>query len=94
MTEPVPFTVRSYNYDILPEYMRGGAKLYVEYGVSGVGFFQYVVENNLTMAFAKADHINIRLMRDWASWLYNDAPAGCRGSPDIVKRWMESGGIR
>lgn len=32
-------------------------------------------------------------MRDWAMWLYNDAPCGCQGSPEHVRDWIKSGGL-
>lgn len=80
-------------YHRLPEHMQDTARLYVEKGIPGGSFFTAVVSNDLLGAFAKADDINSACMLDWIMWLYNDAPRGCYGSPEIVRDWINSGGL-
>ena len=81
------------DYSKLPLHMQDTARLYVEHGIQGGSFFTAVVSNDLKGAFAKADGENVAAMRDWAFWLYWDAPSGCHGSPKKVADWIESGGV-
>lgn len=82
------------DYHRLPAHMQNTARLYVERGIPGGSFFTAVVSNDLLGAFARADDVNASAMRDWAMWLYNDAPCGCSGSPGAVADWVKCGGIR
>ena len=80
-------------YDKLPEHMQGGARRYIEHGIAPGHFLTAVLENNFVRAFMCADETNTARMRDWADWLYNDAPGGCHGSRDRVEAWIEAGGM-
>jgi hypothetical protein len=82
------------DYSRLPFHMQDGARLYVERGIPGGSFMDAVLSNNLVRAYAKADATNTAAMRDWAMWLYNDAPSGCHGSPEKVADWIKSGGLK
>jgi uncharacterized membrane protein len=82
------------DYTSLPEHMQDGTRLYVERGIEPGDFTLAVLCDSLTGSFAHADLINARNMRDWATWLWNDAPAGCWGSLDKVKAWIEKGGLQ
>jgi hypothetical protein len=75
-------------YSNLPEHMREGTKDYVERGLEPGGFLYAVLCNDLVAAFGKADEINFVRMSDWASWLWNEAPTGCWGSPAKVAAWI------
>lgn len=77
------------DYSILPLHMQDTARRYIEQGIPGGSFFMAVVENNLVGAFAKADEQNIAAMRNWAQWLYWEAPIDAWGSPKRVLAWME-----
>lgn len=81
------------NYGKLPFHMQDTARRYVEQGIPGGSFFTAVVSNDLMGAFAKADDCNVEAMRDWCTWLYNDAPSGCYGSPQKVAEWISGGGL-
>ena len=81
------------DYSRLPRHMQDTARRYVEKGITGGSFFQAVVSNDFKTAFAKADDENTAAMRDWAMWLYNDAPIGCQGSAESVKSWVDAGGL-
>jgi hypothetical protein len=81
------------NYDRLPAQMRDGARLYVEMGIGGDSFLTAVLSNKLVKAFDAADDSNIYAMREWARWLYNEAPCGCWGSKKKVAAWISAGGL-
>lgn len=82
------------NYSSLPEHMQDTARLYVERGIPGGSFFTAVVSNDFKGAFAKADDANTAAMREWAMWLYSEAPSICQGSMQKVADWIESGGTK
>jgi hypothetical protein len=82
------------SFDMLPEHMREGARLWLEHGKMTGRFLTAVMENDLMEAFRTADHINVENMRVWADWLYNEAPIGSYGSPEAVRLWREAGGLR
>lgn len=77
------------NYSILPEHMRGGAQRWIENGIYPGSFMLAVIENNLVEAFGRADSINQNRLQDIVSFFYNEAPAGCWGSPEKAKLWHE-----
>jgi len=81
------------SYSRLPEHMQDGARRYVERGIPPGSFLTAVLENDLLGAFKRADDENAACMRDWASWLYNECPAGAQGSPEKVAAWIASGGL-
>lgn len=81
------------SYTRLPAHMQDTARRYVEAGIPGGSFFTAVVSNDFMQAFSRADDSNTDAMRDWAMWLYNDAPCGCYGSQDKVRAWIASGGL-
>ena len=65
------------NYEMLPEHMKEGTKLYIEQGIMGGDFMQALFENNLVKAFCRADSINQEAMSNWVDFLYNEAPRSC-----------------
>ena len=78
-----------FNYSILPEHIRDGAKRYIERGIPPGDFLRAVICNNLKESFARADRINIHRMFDIVSFFYNEAPAGCWGSIQKMERWIK-----
>ncbi len=77
----------------LPAHMRDGVERYVMHGIQGGSFMTELFANRLVQAFGRADEENTDAMREWASWLYNDAPGGCWGSPMAVSEWIAAGGL-
>ncbi len=77
----------------LPAHMRDGVTRYVLHGVPGGSFMTERFANRLVQAFGRADEENTAAMREWASWLYNDAPGGRWGSPMAVSEWVAAGGL-
>lgn len=80
-----------FNYSLLPDHMHGGMQRYIENRIPPGGFLKAVLENNLSAAFGSADHINRERMFDIVGFLYNEAPSGCWGSPEKVRKWTEEG---
>lgn len=77
----------------LPAHMRDGVERYVLHGIPGGSFMTELFANRLVQAFSRADEENTAAMREWASWLYNDAPGDCWGSPMAVSEWIAAGGL-
>lgn len=78
------------DYSRLPSHMQEGARLYVEDGIEPGGFLMAVLCNDFVGAFSRADAVNGEFMRDWAEWLYNEAPSTCWGSREKVESYMAS----
>jgi len=81
------------DYKRLPKHIRGGAKRYIEDGISPGSFLSAVICNNLTESFARADETNISKMFDIVRFFYNEAPSQCWGSPKEMEDWVEKGGL-
>lgn len=62
---------------------------YVEHGIRPRHFLSAVLTNDLFEAVGHADAENLRDIYEIVSYLYNDTPANCWGSPTIVCAWME-----
>lgn len=77
------------DYSKLPEHMQYSFQAYVEQGAPPGSFMYAVLCDKLSDSFANADSINRHRMLDIVSWLYNEAPALCHGSPERVKAWVE-----
>jgi len=82
------------NYEQLPEHIQGGMRRYVEEGIEPGSFCMAALSNDLVGAYGVADDLNTIRMHDIARWLYNDCPAGARGSTERVQKWMERGGLK
>ena len=81
------------NYSSLPNYMRNGARLYIEEGVRPGSFMTALLSNQLMEAFGRADETNQFAMVTWVRFLYNEAPGGCYGSPQHFENWIKDGGV-
>ena len=53
------------------------------------GFLQAVLENNLREACGRADDFNRERLFEIVSFIYNELPSQCWGSPAKVKAWLE-----
>lgn len=73
----------------LPKNLLAGLKRYAEEGIPTGGFLRAVLENNLKEAFARADGHSEPRMAEIVSYVYNDMPAACQGSPEKVDAWIE-----
>lgn len=82
------------NIDALPDHMHEGMINYIEDGVPPGSFLAAVLENNLTMAVMKADHINRHRIVDFVEYLMWFSPNGCYGNEEAVQNWIKTGGLR
>ncbi|HOU23534.1 MAG TPA: hypothetical protein PLN42_04705 [Anaerolineae bacterium] len=53
-------------------------------------FLRAVLENDLQMAVGRADTSNLYNLPAYVTYLYNELPAACWGSPAKVKAWLEN----
>ena len=79
----------------IPSHTLGGLQRYIEHGVPTGGFLEAVLSNNLRGACERADDLNQHALFEIVSWLYNDAPSGCWGSPAKHEAWLkDTDGVR
>jgi len=76
-----------FNEFYIPERMMAGIRLYVDHGVPPGGFLTAVLENDLSGAVGHADAENLRNLPAYVTYLYNEVPAACWGSPAKVAAW-------
>jgi hypothetical protein len=67
---------------------------YADEGVPTGGFLQAVLSNDLMDAFGRADEGNRADLFEICSYVYNEMPAPCHGSPERVKAWLLAQGLR
>jgi hypothetical protein len=51
-------------------------------------FLEAVISNDLREACGQADDNNLWILPVIVGWLYNEAPAGCWGSPAQYEKWV------
>lgn len=73
---------------LIPAYMLESLRLYVTDGIQPGHFLTAVLSNNLIEACKRADSTNLTLLPAYASYLYNDVPSSCWGSPEKVAAWL------
>lgn len=77
----------------VPEHCQGGLVRYIVHGIPPGSFLLAVLTNDLMGALGKADEVNRDALHAYGSFLYNDAPADCHGSPAKVAAWIKRGGM-
>jgi hypothetical protein len=77
------------DYSSLPGHMQGGMQRYIENRVPPGDFLYAVLTNDLIGAYDRADDVNSARLRDYALFLYNQAPRACYGSKENVAAWLE-----
>lgn len=75
---------------MIDEMTKDALNRYVHDKIETGSFLRAVLENDLFSAAGRADHINRYRLFEICSYIYNELPAGCFGSPEKVKRWLES----
>lgn len=70
------------------EEIKESLKRYVENRIEPGGFLRSVLENDLFRAMGSADHINRHRLWEICRYIYNELPANCWGSPEIVNNWL------
>ena len=81
------------DWSLIPEYMRGGLKRYIENGIEPGHFLAAVLQNDLRQACERADSTNMRLLFEYVQFLYNYAPSECWGSVVNYSGWIKKGGL-
>ena len=90
---PEPLVYWSVDYSGLPTEYRDMMRRWVEQGDEPEsGFLGDVLRNDLSNAVGRADPWQLAHLRTFVSWIYNEPPAGCWGSPAKVDAWMKRGG--
>lgn len=80
-------------YDVLPEHVREGAKLYVERGIKPGSFMKAILANDFAGALLHADSVNSNRLHLFATWLNRRCPPEAWGSYEAVSKWLRAGGI-
>jgi hypothetical protein len=83
----------SEGFHLIPEHMHGGVSRYVMHGIPMGDFGRLILSNDFMGAVGRADQDNRDALANWAIFLYNYVPGGCKGSPERVADWIKSGGI-
>lgn len=78
------------NYSLIPQQMMVSLLAYTDPNERRCvgGFLRAVLCNDLKEACARADIVNLWILPVYATWLYNEAPAACWGSPSKVDAWL------
>ena len=74
----------------IPHYMHGAIIRYYENGIAPGSFLEALINNDLKETFGRADDTNIKRIRSYIMWFYNEAPAGSWGYDGAVDKWIES----
>ena len=77
------------NFSAAPESTIQTIKDYVNHGLEPGSFVRAVLENNLAMAFAKADIYNERALKQIVTYVFNKIPHNSWGSPEAVENWLK-----
>jgi len=80
------------DYTKLPPHMRGSMQRYYERGIPGGNFLTAILENRFVGAILHADEVNLSDLENCAIFLAWEIPTTCWGSPEKVRKWIESGG--
>lgn len=79
-------------YELIPEHMRQGTKLYIENGITPGSFlFFLLADEKWSDVLAMADSVNSASMYQWRQFV-SGIPMACWGSRENVQRWMDHGG--
>lgn len=70
------------------QYIINSLEAYVNSRIPTGGFLHAVLSNDLQRACMKADDINKHLLFEIVSYIYNNLPMGCYGSPEKVEKWL------
>lgn len=84
---------RPADWSLIPDYMIGGLRRYIENGIAPGSFLTAVLSNDLRRSFDCADDENGRRIGDYVRFLYSYAPSQCWGSPDKFEAWCKQGGL-
>jgi len=72
----------------IPEHIKESLDAYVSERRPMGDFLCAVLENNLCESFGRADEKNRLCLFEIVSYIYNELPAPCWGSPEKVTKWL------
>ena len=83
----------SYNHrnSVLPDHTKASIDRYVNQRAAPGGFLSAVISNDLVGAVSTADNKNLDGLPAAVSYLYNECPSGCWGSPEKYHDWLSGG---
>ncbi len=73
----------------VPTHLRLGLQRYVEDGTSTGDALRAILSNDLHGAMRYADHLTVMYLWGIVTWIHNEAPADCWGSPLKVHEWIK-----
>jgi hypothetical protein len=74
----------------VPQHTHAALVRYIDTGQPPGHFCEAVLRNDLKSAVMAADDDNIVALPLIVSWLYNNAPSICWGSPERVEAWVKA----
>lgn len=77
----------------VPEHMHDGLVLWILHGLKPGSFLLALVSGDFWEMSRRADHENFAALQSYARFFYNDAPAGCYGSKEVVQEWRDHRGM-
>lgn len=77
-------------YYPIREDLYGALERYLNNGIMPGSFLTSVLENNLCEACGRADHENIRNLKNIVGYIYNHIPSSAWGSRDKVESYLKS----
>jgi hypothetical protein len=91
---PTDYTISdTIDWSLLPEYMIGGLRRFIEDGIPPGNFLEAILTNDLTKAVSRADITNKSILPNYVIFLHNYAPHDCWGSKELYDKWIEKGGL-
>ena len=66
-----------------------GLDRYAQRSISPGGFLYAVLSNDLFETIGRADEDNLRDLFEICSYVYNNMPSDCHGSPEKVDNWLQ-----
>lgn len=72
----------------IPKNIKESLERYVKLKIPTGGFLRAVLENDLVEAAGRADDVNLHLIPQIVSYIYNELPSVCWGSPEKVSAWL------
>ena len=75
------------DYTNCPDHVRDTLQRYLEQGYGPGGFLSAVLSNDLMASVDRADNTSLAVLPAIVSWLHNEVPTACYGSPQRVRSW-------
>ena len=81
------------NYEVSDEIL-AALDRYVDAGIMPGDFLTAMLENDLKKTYQRVDGNNLKAIPEILSYIYNELPAACWGSPEKVTQWKQQLQIR